>query len=57
MKAAVKIIAPLSLVITAVAPLLFAIKAMSEEPMKTALLVSTIAWFATAPFWLKGGEK
>jgi hypothetical protein len=57
MKAAARIIAPLSLAVTAVSPVLFAFKAMGEGPMKTALLLATVAWFAAAPFWLKGGEK
>jgi hypothetical protein len=57
MKTAATLLAPLALVATIVPPVLFAFKLLGEGPMKAAMLVATIAWFAAAPFWLKGGEK
>lgn len=57
MKAISKIIAPLSLAATLIPPLLFVFKLMSLDSMKVVLLVATVAWFATAPFWLKGAEE
>jgi hypothetical protein len=46
----------LALVATLAAPLLFAAGTIAAEPMKTALLVATAAWFMTAPLWMKGGH-
>ena len=57
MNAVAKILAPLALVATILPPLLFLFKTLGEGPMKAAMLVATIVWFATAPFWLKGGEQ
>lgn len=57
MKTAVKTIALLALAGTIFPPVLFAFKMLGEQPMKLILLVCAVAWFATAPFWLKGGEK
>jgi hypothetical protein len=47
----------LALAGTILPPLLFLFKALDEGPMKATMLVAAILWFATAPFWLKGGEK
>jgi hypothetical protein len=52
-----KILGPLALVLTILPPLLFLGKAMSEPNMKIAMLAGTILWFATAPWFLKGGES
>ena len=52
-----KILAPLALVGTLVPPLLFAFKVMGEGPMKLIMLASTILWFTTARFWMKGGGQ
>jgi len=57
MNAIAKILAPLALVATILPPLLFLFKTLGEGPMKATMLVATIVWFATAPFWLKGGEQ
>ena len=57
MNAIAKVLAPLSLVGTILPPVLFLFKAMGEEPMKIVMLLSTVIWFATAPIWLKGGDK
>jgi hypothetical protein len=57
MKAAARIAAPLALAATLVAPVLFALKLMSEGTMKGILLVAALAWFGTASLWLKGGER
>ena len=52
-----KFLAPLALAGTVVPPLLFAFKVMGEGPMKLIMLVSTILWFTTARFWMKGGGQ
>jgi len=57
MKSAPKIISVLSLAATLIAPLLFAFKMLGEDPMKAILLLSTVAWFSAAPFWMKGGAS
>jgi hypothetical protein len=57
MKSIARIVAPLSLAATIVPPLLFLLKVMPIEPMKITMLIAAIAWFATAPFWLKGAEE
>ncbi len=57
MKGLAKIVAPLALVATLAAPVLFLGKAMGEGAMKATLLVATVAWFGCAPFWMKGGAE
>ncbi len=57
MNAVAKILAPLALVATLLPPLLYLFKAMSEGSMKLTMLVGAIAWFASAPFWMKGGSE
>ncbi len=47
----------LALALTLVPPILFATGSLSEGAMKVLLVVATVMWFATAPFFLKGGEK
>jgi hypothetical protein len=36
-----------------VPPVLFALHMMAESPMKMIMLISTFAWFITAPMWMK----
>jgi hypothetical protein len=43
----------LALLGTIVPPLLFMFGAITIEPVKAIMLVSCIAWFAAAPFWMK----
>lgn len=57
MNAVAKILAPLALLATLLPPLLYLFKAMSEGSMKLTMLVAAIVWFATAPFWMKGGSE
>lgn len=38
---------------TIVPPALFLMKALPLEVVKQAMLVSTVVWFAAAPFWMK----
>jgi hypothetical protein len=57
MKTAAKFLAPLALVATIIPPVLFAFKIMGEGPMKAILLVAAVTWLASAPFWLKGGQR
>lgn len=57
MNAIAKVLAAVALTGTILPPLLYLLKAMSEGPMKLAMLVATIVWFATAPFCMKGGGE
>jgi len=52
-----KILGLLALVGTILPPVLFLLKVMGEGPMKLIMLLSTVVWFATAPLWMKGGDK
>lgn len=56
MKPLAKAVGLLALATMFVVPLLRAFQILEEPPMKVALLLATVAWFATAPFWLKGGD-
>lgn len=47
----------LALAGTVLPAVLFLFKVMGEGPMKLTMLLSTGVWFATAPLWLKGGDK
>lgn len=38
---------------TIVPPALFLAQALPLETVKPIMLVSTVAWFAAAPFWMK----
>jgi hypothetical protein len=51
-----RIVAPLSLLATLAAPLLFCAGALEESAMKQVLLLATVAWFLAAPKWLRGGD-
>jgi hypothetical protein len=57
MNAVAKILAPLALAATIVPPVLYLFKIMGEGQMKLTLLIAAVAWFATAPFWMKGGRE
>jgi len=51
-----RIVAPLAIAATLIAPAFFSAGALGEEPMKAMLLAATIAWFVAAPIWMKGGR-
>jgi hypothetical protein len=55
MNAIAKFLAPLALVGTILPPVLFLFKMVNEGTMKLTMLIAAVAWFATAPFWMKGG--
>ena len=57
MRTLLKILGFGALGMTLVPPILFATGGLSESVMKTLLLVATVLWFATAPFFLKGGGE
>ena len=57
MKPTLKILGFTALALTLVPPILFATGNMSEGLMKALLLGATLLWFATAPFFLKGGGE
>jgi hypothetical protein len=42
---------------TIVPPALFMLKIIPLDAVKTVMLISTIVWFAAAPFWLKTDEN
>jgi len=52
MKIVLKSVSGLALVLLVLAPLLFFAEKISLETNKTLLLSASIAWFATAPFWI-----
>ncbi|MGE3312778.1 MAG: hypothetical protein AB7O66_22640 [Limisphaerales bacterium] len=56
MKQAAKALGFLALAGTLLPPLLFLNQSMSEATMKLVLLVSAVAWFVSAPFWMRGGD-
>ena len=47
----------LALALTIVPPVLFAASALAEGTMKILMLLAACLWFATAPFFLKGGGE
>jgi hypothetical protein len=51
-----KVLGLLALAGTIVPPVLYLFRALGEAPMKWLMLLSTLVWFATAPFWMKGGD-
>jgi hypothetical protein len=53
MKAALITISMLALAVSLVLPLLHAFGAASAEASRTGMVLGTLAWFATAPFWLR----
>lgn len=55
MQTPLKILGFGALAMTLVPPILFATGSLSESAMKALLLIATVLWFATAPFFLKGG--
>lgn len=57
MKAFLKPLALLALAGTIVPPMLYLTKVLGEGPMKSIMLGATVLWFATAPFFLKGGSQ
>lgn len=54
MKALAMPLGILALFGTIIPPTLFLLDGMDESTMKATMLLSTIVWLATAPFWLKG---
>ena len=57
MRRAAKILAPLALLATLVAPLLYLYRALGEGPMKAVLLGAAVVWFVFGPHWMKGGSE
>lgn len=55
MSTAVKILGSLGLALTIAPALLYLGRAINEPTMKLAMLCGTVLWFATAPWFLKGG--
>ncbi len=47
----------LALALTVLPAVLFACGALGDAPMKLAMVVGTVLWFAASPFWLKGGKE
>ena len=57
MKALARVVAPLALVATLLPPVLYLFQLIGDRPMKLTMLVAAVAWFASAPFWMKGGSE
>jgi hypothetical protein len=56
MRLLARIVAPLSLLATLAAPLMFCADILEESAMKHVLLLATVTWFLAAPKWLRGGD-
>lgn len=52
-----RIFALLALLLTVVPPALFAAGLLADGPMKLAMLIGAVLWFAAAPRWLRGGTN
>lgn len=52
-----KLLGLAALVGTVVPPALFMLKIIPLDAVKIIMLVSTVVWFASAPFWLKTDEN
>jgi hypothetical protein len=53
MKTTLMLISLAALIVLLVGPVLHAISLASAEVGRNSILVGTIAWFATAPFWIR----
>ncbi len=53
MKTAAQIVSALALVATIAPSLLLLAGSLELEPMKTWMLVGTIAWFVATPLWME----
>jgi hypothetical protein len=52
MRLVLQIVSWAALAATALAPVLYAAGQVSLAPTKLAILLATIIWFATTPFWM-----
>jgi hypothetical protein len=52
MRLLLQIVSWLALTATALAPVLYAAGQIALPPTKVAMLLATIVWFATVPFWM-----
>ena len=52
MKTALKVISFLALALIIVPPILYLASAMEKSSMGTVMIVGTVLWFATVPFWM-----
>lgn len=57
MKTLAQALALLALAGTLASPLAHALGLLGAAALKQVLLGTTLLWFATAPFWLKGGQS
>ncbi len=53
MKAIALPVGMLALAGTIVPPVLYLLHQIEQAPMKTAMLVSCLVWFITAPMWMR----
>lgn len=56
MRVITRLLALAALGLTVVPAILFAAGRLDDASMKTAMLIGTVLWFATAPLVLKGGD-
>lgn len=57
MQLTLKLLSYLSLAALLGAPVLYFNGTLAKPPMQTAMLVATLLWFATAPFWMGRKHK
>ena len=56
MKTALQITSYLALALIIVPPVLYLAAAMEKSTMSTVMIVGTVLWFATVPWWMGRGR-
>ena len=57
MNALARYLSLLALALTVMPAALFALGLLGDAPMKLAMVVGAVLWFAASPYWLKGGGE
>jgi hypothetical protein len=57
MKTALKLISFVALGLVIVPPLLYLAGSLAKAPMISLMLVGTLVWFASVPWWMGAGES
>jgi hypothetical protein len=52
MQLILKVLSFIALATLLAAPVLYFAGSISKAPMQTTMLIATLLWFATAPFWM-----
>jgi hypothetical protein len=57
MRTVLKVVSWLALAGIVVPPILYFDGALSHETLNTVMLVATVVWFASTPFWMDHGTQ